>query len=262
MYNVFMKYWYFLVLVIILLSGCVQNSGQISQQQDYPQPPCIKEECATYCSENPEECHSFCLQNPSHEICQHGGGERPQPPRSPQQIENISISSLPFDPENYRYDVQGIWPFCVHGGDHPEGHGGIDFELAPNTPIIAVADGRVGYIERPENSPHGWGGGVHIVSEAQVVGYVCLVNISVKEGDEVKKGQLLGYPCADDKGTHFIHFEVGDFIREKRVCPLEYMTEEVRKEIEQMFSKAHYPEQANEPNLCNCEALPLPKAGV
>jgi len=171
---------------------------------------------------------------------------------------NISLS-IPFDYNDYSPKKFGIWPFCVHGGEHPEGHGGIDFELKPDTRILASADGRVEYIEPPEIALHGWGYGVYIAHETGAVGYVCLKDVQVKEGDYVKKGDFLGYPCQTDQGDSFIHFEVVDNIINKRVCPLKYLDNEFRARIEEMFSRAHYPEQADEPELCNCETVDLPK---
>lgn len=260
-----MKKWFVILFIaVVLISGCTQ-SPQVSEQHKDEQLnglPCSGEECRSFCMQNPDTCGKFCEQNPTAEICSHRPDEAPPDQMDfysmPNQMEDEQISlSIPFDIENYRYSIYGIWPFCVHGGDHPEGHGGIDFELAPNTKIYASADGVVEYIEPKDIAPHGWGDGVHITSEPYVVGYVCLNNITVKVGDEVKKGQFLGYACKAEKG-YFIHYEIGDVRIQKRVCPTEYMDSEFREAMNEMFSKAHYEEQSQEPDICNCDGVYLP----
>jgi murein DD-endopeptidase MepM/ murein hydrolase activator NlpD len=170
------------------------------------------------------------------------------------EAEGETLLSLPFDRENYRKANVGIWPFCVHGGDHPEGHGGIDFELKEGTPLKAAADGVVEKIFLEEK-----GYNVFITHDGIITGYIPVKDIKVKEGDRVKRGQVLGTAGHDDKGVHFVHFEVNDFRKGGRVCPYGFFDDEAKKLVDEWFKDAAYPEKAREPLICNCEG-PIPPA--
>jgi hypothetical protein len=67
-----------------------------------------------------------------------------------------------------------IWLFCLHGGDHPEGHRDIDFELDPEASIVASADGIVAFME---DNPHGWGTDIVIDHGKIAVDYTFLLNV-------------------------------------------------------------------------------------
>lgn len=184
-----------------------------------------------------------------------GGSESSQQsPPSTSSAASFSIS-LPFDKENFVIANMGVWPFCVHGGDHPEGHGGIDFDLKADTEIKAVADGKVEEMMYVE----GEGYNVMISHEkyALATGYTPIKDPKVSKGDSVKKDQVLGPVGADLKGTPFLHFEIDAFTKGGRVCPYLYFNSDAKADFDQMFSQSHYPEQSSEPNICNCELVPV-----
>jgi murein DD-endopeptidase MepM/ murein hydrolase activator NlpD len=90
---------------------------------------------------------------------------------------------------------------------------------------------------------------------AYVAAYSGLSNITVKQGDAVKKGQQIANPVFVTK-EYYIHFEINDFMAEKLRCPLDYIDATFKAELEKMHSKDHYPEKGAEPLLCNCQELP------
>jgi hypothetical protein len=192
-----------------------------------------------------EECDELCKKNPDLEMCKRKEDEFALPELS-----------MPFDYDSVSYADWVIWPFCVHGGDHPEGHGGIDFELKSGSNIYAACDGEVEMIEASEH-----GNGVMIQCGRIAVGYNGIENLKVKEGDTVKKRDVIGNPTlvGDD---YYIHFEVNDYVEKKLKCPLPYFDADFKEKIEKIFSKANYPEKVKEPNLCNCDELPYKESMI
>ncbi len=72
----------------------------------------------------------------------------------------------------------------------PSFHNGIDIAAPSGTPILSPESGRV--INRYENAT----GGKQLIiehSNGYVTGYAHLSDYAVKSGDNVKKGQLIGY---------------------------------------------------------------------
>lgn len=164
------------------------------------------------------------------------------------------VISLPFDKESYSKRDAGLWPFCVHGGEHPEGHGGIDFDLREGTLVLAAADGVVEEIFSEEK-----GYNVFIGHGSVVTGYIPVLDLRVKKGDTVKKGQAIGRAGHDNKGKYFIHFEVNDYAKGGRVCPYDFFDDEEKKLIDAWLKDATYPEKSREPYICNCQG-PIPPA--
>jgi murein DD-endopeptidase MepM/ murein hydrolase activator NlpD len=169
-------------------------------------------------------------------------------------VQGEIVLYLPFDKENYYNAEVGLWPFCVHGGEHPEGHGGIDFDLRPGTRIKAAADGEVDEIFSEEK-----GYNILIGHGRIITGYIPVLNPNVKKGDLVKKGQVIGTAGHDSKGKYFIHFEVNDFTKGGRICPYSFFDNETKKLVDKWLKNAVYPEKSREPYICNCEG-PIPPA--
>lgn len=177
----------------------------------------------------------------------------PTSTQTPTQISTLSLS-LPFDSNNYLSTEWGIWPFCVHGGDHPEGHGGIDFELREGTEIKAAASGTV-----EEVMEESGGTNVMITNGSYALGYIPLSNPQVEKGDKITAGQVLGTTSKDETGrSYFVHFEVVNFQKNQRVCPYNYFSSSAKSVFDEMFKSAHYPEQGSEPSICNCESVAAP----
>ena len=203
-----------------------------------------KEGCTTY-----EECEVYCVDNPEDISCVHFFED--------QEKFEVPVLGSPIDLNDKITKDWGLWPFCVHGGEHPEGHGGIDFELKPNAKIYASGDGMIEVITTPEEDPHGHGShGLFIQHELGVSGYSGLTNVQVKEGDEVKKGQYIADAFESFPNEYYIHFEVNNYIDEKLVCPLEYFDEEFQAELNKMLEESTYPEKGVENALCICDWLP------
>ena len=87
-------------------------------------------------------------------------------------------------------------------------HTGIDLATLPNTPVYATADGVVDY------SAMGWNGGYgNLVKIAHSFGfktyYAHLNSVSVRTGQFIKKGQIIGYSgnTGVSTGPH-LHYEV------------------------------------------------------
>jgi hypothetical protein len=176
------------------------------------------------------------------------------PPLDPVAVE-IDKASMPFDREAYGNWSMGMWPFCVHGGEHPEGHGGIDFELKKDTDILAPCSGRVHMVEIGEYDADG----IFIECQGIIANIFGLRGMNLKKGDMVKEGEIIGKAADMGPISGFIHFEIITNPGGKRVCPLDYMEEDFRMQTEEMFKYAYYDEQEDEPLLCNCEVAPPPK---
>ncbi len=235
-----------------------------------------RDSCVSYCSGHVEICQVFCASNPSNEVCSAFSASKNAPCSTeaecitycqnnmaaefcqggPGGMTELVPLSAPFKISDYSPVYWGMWPFCVHGGDHPEGHGGFDIELKDGTQIFASADGTVQMLE--DLTPYNENGtGIYVGTNSGIaVDYTCLVNITVKMNDAVTKGQYLGNACELPRGENYIHFGVNDFANEKNQCPTNYLDDDFKALINQMFSQAHYPEQATEPKLCNCDNLP------
>jgi murein DD-endopeptidase MepM/ murein hydrolase activator NlpD len=85
--------------------------------------------------------------------------------------------------------VVNLWPFGVKGGDHPEGHPGIDFLAAPGTPILAAGAGTVTAIG---DSVYGGELGITVHIGALDTFYTTYMrSVRVAVGDHVSQGQPL-----------------------------------------------------------------------
>lgn len=230
-----------------------------------------KATCLNYCTQNPqselclqkhlastkdstipgkcsgyEECKKYCDINPEEPDCKIGKLYEPAP-------QNISA---PFKIEQHSPIKWGLWPFCVHGGDHPEGHGGIDFELKTNTKIYSGVNGTVVMTEDVAAASPEEGGGLAIQTEKFAVIYYGIINRQIEKSQNVTVGQYIGDAVKLPAGEYFIHFEVNNYQKEQLECPLNYLDENFKNMLTEMHKKSHYPEIAQEPNLCNCQTLP------
>lgn len=160
---------------------------------------------------------------------------------------------LPFNKDNFVIANSGVWPFCVHGGDHPEGHGGIDFDLKSGTEIKAIADGKVERIEYVEGE--GYNFMISHQSYGLASGYTPIVNHNLKVGDTITKDQVLGSAGTDLKGVPFLHFEIFSFSKNTRVCPYQYFDSDAKTAFDAMFAQSNYSEKSADPDICNCETV-------
>jgi hypothetical protein len=228
----------------VCLEFCMKNPKSelcLKKHEESSKAPMLPGKCASY-----EECGKYCQDNPQDVNCAIGRLYEPPAP-------NLT---MPFKMDDYSPVKWGLWTFCVHGGDHPEGHGGIDFELRQGTKIYSSLNGTVAMTEDVAKASPDEGGGLAIRAEKIAVIYYGIVNRQVQKGQNVTVGQYIGDAVRLPAGEHFIHFEVNNFPKEKLECPLSYLDADFRKLLEEMHKRSHYPEKSQEPKLCNCESLP------
>ena len=113
---------------------------------------------------------------------------------------------------SYRQPFQGDYGISQNFGktEYSENHTGIDYLCPKDTPILASEEGSVFYA--------GWrnGGYGNCVYIKHPDGYVTIYehlqnNIVVKVGQNVKKGQLIGYSGTTGNSTGYhLHFEIRD----------------------------------------------------
>jgi len=170
--------------------------------------------------------------------------------------------ALPVRIEDLRAEKYGVWPFGVHGGGHPEGHGGFDFELARDAAVVAAADGRVERVEASRDFPGQFDVGlVHDELGLRTsYGHLRDVPASVARGATVRAGDLLGRPSwRDDEGFAMIHFSVGDPRSDApfgEVCPLERLARDDAARLEAYWARLPASRKSpHEPSLCNERVL-------
>ena len=116
-------------------------------------------------------------------------------------------------------------------GKYQKAHGALDIGASRDTPVIATKDGTVSYTHTgcsEGNQTCGGSYGNHIIidhdEEIQSL-YAHLKTILVKEGDQVKQGQIIAYSGSTGRvtGPH-LHFEIR--LNGTRVDPLGYVDPE------------------------------------
>lgn len=116
-----------------------------------------------------------------------------------EQGSGLRITSLP----GYRTDP-------VYGGH--DYHTGVDVAIPANTPIFATAEGVVIQTHTGEtyNNGAGYGNFVKLSHKEETISvYAHLNSLSVKNGQHVKQGELVGYSGSTGKSTgNHLHFEI------------------------------------------------------
>jgi murein DD-endopeptidase MepM/ murein hydrolase activator NlpD len=107
-------------------------------------------------------------------------------------------------------------PFYVgypYGARVPYGEGrhpGIDFDINKGTPIIADSAGEIVYLEEPLPNEW-WSGGISVaLAHGERIGsyYAHLTNVFVKNGQLMKRGQLIGLSGANNSGNQHLHYGI------------------------------------------------------
>lgn len=145
--------------------------------------------------------------------------------------------------------VSNIWPFGARGGDHPEGHPGIDFEAASGTPIMAAAEGSVTWI-----GDSVYAGEQSIMIHSEDLGdhfyTTYFQTIVVATGQHVSQGQRIAdlalWPGMKVGALHF-----GLKRSNVDVCPYDYMTDAAKAELDELLRKASYDDKSTYPLICN-----------
>lgn len=165
---------------------------------------------------------------------------------------------LPLKTEDLLTKYQGIWPFGIRGGDHPNGHPGIDFETKVRAPVFAVANGKVTQAGEAE----GFNEQKIVINfeDGQTkmdIWYVGPMEIEVKVGDMVKTGDTIAHARPSTQGGQddvgFLHFETFRFmpLPPGAVCPAEFMSQDAKADLDELFKESKYKERAEFPLLCN-----------
>lgn len=111
-----------------------------------------------------------------------------------------------FFPKGHQMPITGnikIAKKFGENGDSVVGHNGIDIEITKNQNIYAVAEGKVIYASNSES------GGVIIDHSQGIMSYYeNISSIQVKEGDKIKKGQLIAKGSSNVESKNTLHFAV------------------------------------------------------
>lgn len=121
-------------------------------------------------------------------------------------------------------------------------HEGLDFSLPKGTPIYATGDGVIKSVRR---SPGGYGNHIDIDHGfGYSTRYAHLSEFSVKKGQAVKRGELIGYSGNSGKSTApHLHYEVR--IDGKAKDPVHYFYKDIdEEEYEEILRLASLPTQA------------------
>ena len=103
-------------------------------------------------------------------------------------------------------------------------HNGIDFGIPEGTPIYAAADGKV---TRADVDNSGYGIHIRIQHDRFLTIYGHLRSLSVKAGDRVTAGQMIGESGNTGRSTGpHLHFEIRTVADNCRTCidPMPYLT--------------------------------------
>jgi hypothetical protein len=169
--------------------------------------------------------------------CTSGGDKKDADRSAPMRLE----LSLPITVTDLRHEVYGVWPYGIHGGGHPEGHGGFDFELAPTATVRAPLEGTVAkreanttFIGQEDLALSSLDGTLTVQ-----IGHLRGIPARLQPGTNVTQGEILGRPAAVDNGRFcMIHFSVsrrGSAEPYGEECPLGFLRADARQALEKAF---------------------------
>lgn len=146
---------------------------------------------------------------------------------------------LPVNEEDVIFDKYGIWPFGVRGGDHPEGHPGIDFELEERDPVFAVANGEIKDVG--DSGHYGFTTATLTINESLSVYYTGSLDFIVSKNQEVKAGDTIAYAVmSEEVGEASFHFETFNTKTSLSECPVEHLSDDSKEILERIFQNATY----------------------
>jgi murein DD-endopeptidase MepM/ murein hydrolase activator NlpD len=126
----------------------------------------------------------------------------------------VDVADAPAEQAGYAYPlaVRGELLGLPYQGSHKlfdnwESDNAVDLAVPAGTPVYAVADGTIGSQigALDSNDPHLEGLRLHLVTDGNEFYYAHLSQIVVQPGQEVQKGQLLGY-SGEANGVAHLHF--------------------------------------------------------
>ena len=168
--------------------------------------------------------------------------------------------ALPIQAGDSTRIAYGVWPYGVHGGGHPDGHPGWDFEFIPGRMVRAAADGVVDEITANGEFP-----GQVDVRVQHRPGYrthydhIGVLEGGIAVGASVISGQALG--AAGNVGPfNMTHFGVDR--NTGTPCPLSYLDASSLALFNVLWQTAAYEEELAEPFPCNPMAVTFPLTRV
>ncbi len=165
---------------------------------------------------------------------------------------------LPITPAEFANSTYGIWPFGVHGGGHPEGHPGIDFEYAAGAKVLATCDGPVVVIM--QNTSHLptvlWS----VVQEPRpglkvIYDEIENLDASIVLGNVIMEGGVIGDPY--DKTT-FRSNHLGLMVHGELLCPSDFWHASAQTQIDALWPLCFYSQEPVEPRMHSDYAARMP----
>jgi hypothetical protein len=170
---------------------------------------------------------------------------------SKKQTDDLVLQNVGFDTfDNILYDTyalsayktDGLKGFYFFGDDLPGARKNPNFEfssLKEGTKIIAAIDGTITFIkEQSESSDKE----VFLQTNENsqwIIGYDHLVNVTVKKGDKVKAGDVLGEPGVQNNGLRRFEFQVNKKQSgqdDVHVCPTTLMASSLKEGLEKSMT--------------------------
>jgi murein DD-endopeptidase MepM/ murein hydrolase activator NlpD len=149
-----------------------------------------------------------------------------------------------------------VWPYGVPGGDHPNGHPGIDFFLVLGADVLADQSGTVSNISA---SVYAGEQGIDLQHSDGYTSYITgfFQQVLVTKGQKVSQGQLIA-KAAPFGGAGPASFHWGVVDNTKAVyCPADFLPADVRATMQAWLDQSTYDNKAAYQSLCN----PCPAGG-
>lgn len=162
-------------------------------------------------------------------------------PEDTLQLRNLGVADIGEDIEVTQqalreYDSQGLKGFYVFGDSLPGGRKNPNFEYASvkqGAKIIAAIDGVIGFIKEQADSKDSEVFLQPKENSMWTIGYDHLVNITVKKGDRVKAGDVLGEAAPQNNGL--LRFEIqinkDENGQTTHVCPATLLASDVKDAV-------------------------------
>ncbi len=154
------------------------------------------------------------------------------------ELQNFGLSSLDSVEINKfavsEYNSNGLKGFYVFGDKLSEGRTNPNFEFASlkdGTKVVAAIDGVIGFVKQQDGDFE-----VFLMPKDDsvwTIGYDHLVNVTVKQGDKVKAGDVLGEPAVQNNGlTRFeIQINKGQDDDTVHICPSTLLAASVKDKL-------------------------------
>ncbi len=171
------------------------------------------------------------------------------------QIQPFSMG-LPVSATGQENLFYGIWPFGVHGGGHPEGHPGLDFEYAVGAKVLATVAGPIVVIRPNDSHPGTWS----VVQEPRPgfkVLYDEITNLppSTVVGNVLAEGDVIGDPW--DKITYRSN-HLGLMVLGEFLCPSDYFHSTAQAQLDAFWPQCFFAEEPAEPRMKNAVQVTFP----